>query len=233
VAQQQGIQSLEIGIRVFRTLQRFGRPVPLRELAATSGLHPAKLHRYLVSLVRTGLVSQDGAKRYRAAGDARALAAEVMPSLCRSISETVFLAGWGTAGPVILQVEEPPRPISVRPTTTGDLPVCTSATGRAFAAYLPAERVKALVAAELRPRKRAAYLRELTEVRRRGVARSLGERYPGLNSFSAPIFDANGEVILALTAFGLASTFPGTWDSPAPNILKAAAAGISRRLQSG
>jgi DNA-binding IclR family transcriptional regulator len=231
VPERQGIQSLEIGIRVYQTLATFDRPLALRELAAAVDLHPAKLHRYLVSLVRTGLVSQDDSRRYSAAGQARAMAAERMTSLCRRIGETVFLSRWATNGPVILQVEEPPRPVSVRPTATGELPLCTSATGRAFAAHLPPDRLRTLVAAELPPRKRTAYLRELEEVRRRGVARSLGERYPGLNSFSAPILDARGEAILALTAFGLESTFPAEWESRAPRLLKEAAGEIGRRLQ--
>jgi len=52
-------------------------------------------------------------------------------------------------------------------------------------------------------------LGQVTEVRRRGIARSLGERDPGLNSFSAPTFGADGGVNLAVTAFGLAVNFPG------------------------
>lgn len=227
---RQGIQSLETGIRIFQVLQRLGRPVALRELAAAVGLHPAKLHRYLVSLVRTGLVAQDAERRYGPAVQARQLASVALAELCRRIGETVFLSAWGRSGPVILQVEEPPRPVSVRPTTTGDLPLASSATGRVYAAFMPSERLRPLMEAELAPRKRAAYLCQLAEVRRRGLARSKGERYPGLNSFSAPIFGVDGGVVLALTVFGLASHFSGAWDSPAAKTLAAFASDLTRRI---
>jgi len=73
-------------------------------------------------------------------------------------------------------------------------------------------------------------LGQVTEVRRRGIARSLGERDPGLNSFSAPTFGADGGVNLAVTAFGLAVNFPGAWDSGAAKALRDCAAELTRRI---
>lgn len=56
---QQGIQSIEIGGSVLRALVSSGRPAMLKDIALMSGMPPAKAHRYLVSLQRMGLVSQD------------------------------------------------------------------------------------------------------------------------------------------------------------------------------
>ena len=67
-------------------------------------------------------------------------------------------------------------------------------------------------------------------MRRRKLARTTGERYPGLVSFAAPIFGGNGEVILALTSFGLATTFASSWDGPVPVALKGAAQELTRRI---
>ena len=56
---QQGIKSIEIGARVLLALEQGRGPLTLTEVAKASDLHPAKVHRYLTSLVRTGLASQD------------------------------------------------------------------------------------------------------------------------------------------------------------------------------
>src|SRR5271170_3107040 len=57
--QQPGIQSVEVAAKILRAFIEAGRPVPLKELARLARLHPGKIHRYLVSLTRTELVTQD------------------------------------------------------------------------------------------------------------------------------------------------------------------------------
>src|SRR5262245_57200625 len=57
--QQPGIQSVEVAARILRALIDAGRPVPLKELARLARMHPGKAHRYLVSLTRTEIVTQD------------------------------------------------------------------------------------------------------------------------------------------------------------------------------
>jgi hypothetical protein len=56
---QQGIQSIEVGAQVLRALEAGRGPLALSEVARNCAMHPAKVHRYLVSLVRAGLASQD------------------------------------------------------------------------------------------------------------------------------------------------------------------------------
>jgi DNA-binding IclR family transcriptional regulator len=254
--ERRGIQSLEIGIRLFQDIHRLGRSVTLNELAKLAGMPPSKAHRYCTSLVRTGLLQQDGRGVYGIGpygfklghadaerAHARTLAVAALAGLVRRIGETVFLSEWGNVGPTILHVADAPRPISIRPTAQGDLPLHNSATGRVYAAYLEPARLNALLdveletfqaekkvaAADVAARKRTL-LRQLPEIRRRRLARSTGERYPGLNSFAAPIFDRQGRVILSLTAFGFASTFPPSWNAPIPRALQACAAELTERV---
>lgn len=255
-SQRRGIQSLEIGIRLFQDVHRLGRPVTLSELAHRSKMPASKVHRYCVSLIRTGLLHQDGRGLYSIGSygfqlshaeaevdHARALALAALPDLVSETNETVFLSEWGEAGPRILRVVDPARPISIRPTTTGEIPVLLSATGRVFAAFMDVVRVTTLIDAEIirlcheqtlsareaRMRKQA-FLRQLPDVRRRGIARTTGERYRGLVSFAVPIFDPRGRVILALTAFGLATTFPSAWDAAVPRALLRCASDLTRRI---
>src|SRR5262249_31443184 len=148
----------------------------------------------------------------------RTLALSELPALVNTIGETVFLSAWGERGPAIVHVADAPKPISIRPTAQGDLPLHNSATGRVFAAYLERDRLDALIEAELDTLRREhrlsftdtaalkrGLIRQIPDIRRRRLARSMGERYPGLNSFAAPIFNRQGHVILALTSFGLAT----------------------------
>jgi len=256
--ERQGIQSLEIGVRLFEELYKLQRPATLSELAKLSRMPPAKAHRYCVSLVRTGLMQQNGRGLYgvgsfglrilrptAALERARNLAANALPDLVHEIGETTFVSAWGRTGPFIMNVQDSPKPISIRPNWPGDLPLYNSSTGRIFAAFLPPERLEPLIAAELdRQRiaenlgvkaigeRRAAFHRLLAEARRRKLSRTTGERYPGVVSFSAPIFDRDGTVLVALTSFGLASTLSSSWQGPVPTALDALARSLTERLRS-
>jgi len=253
---QQGIQSLEIGFAVFRHIHALGRPATLGEVAQLSGMPPSKAHRYCVSLIRTGLVQRDGRGLYAVGpyafqlgqapaerAHARTLAEQALLALVQEIGETAFLTTWGQTGPTVLRVEDSPRPISIRPTSRGDIPMLNSATGRVFAAYMDPRELGPLVSAEMRAlrqgerlseaevvRRRRAFERSVAEVVRRGLARTIGERYPGLNSVSAPIFDGAGRVIFAITAFGLAASFPVAWDGPIATAVQRSAQNLTRRL---
>jgi hypothetical protein len=58
-ANRRGIQSVEIGLRVIDALRKSTGPLTLKELAADSRLPASNCHRYLVSFVRVGYVTQD------------------------------------------------------------------------------------------------------------------------------------------------------------------------------
>jgi DNA-binding IclR family transcriptional regulator len=253
---QQGIRSLEIGLQLFQELHRLRRPATLSELAKLSAMAPSKAHRYCVSLIRAGLLQQDGRGVYGIGPlcfqlghsqdereHARRLAAAALPGLVRETGETAFLSSWGQKGPVVLQVEEAPKPFAVRPTSRGDMPLLNSATGRVFAAYLDPGKLERLIEAELSALKREltltaaevaerrrAFFRHLADVRRRGLARTTGERIPGLNSFSGPIFNRGGDVVLAISSHGLAATFPSAWDGAVATALRRTVADLTRRI---
>src|ERR1700752_3439216 len=62
---QQGIQSIEVGAQVLRALEAGRGPVALSEVARNCAMHLARVHRYLVSLVRASLASQDAHRPVR------------------------------------------------------------------------------------------------------------------------------------------------------------------------
>jgi DNA-binding IclR family transcriptional regulator len=77
----------------------------------------------------------------------------------------------------------------------------------------------------------------LDEVRRQGLARQrLGTFYRGeavINALSAPVLDANGEAVLALTAVGEANRFSAGLGGDFAQALWGTAANLSRRLGHG
>lgn len=227
-SRRDGIQSLEIGLAVFRHVYEIGRPAALHELATGMSMHRAKLHRYLASLVRSGFVSQHEDRRYGPGPYAlRMMGGETrlarlresalggLQSLAREIGQTVFLSEWRSGHARLLGFEEPSRPISVRPNVGAELPLLNSSPGKVFAAFLPAEETETLLAQEVagavepaqRQGRLAKYHRDLVEVRRRGIARNLGERFPSIHTMSAPVFDQERRIVFTITAFGLRESF--------------------------
>ncbi|MBK1679948.1 IclR family transcriptional regulator [Rhodocyclus tenuis] len=251
---RQGIQSIEVGVRLLRALAANGRPMMLRDLAKNGGMAAAKAHRYLVSFMRMGLVEQDAnTGRYDLGGfalelglaslariDPVRLAAPILDDLCEQISETVALAMWGNHGPTCVRWIEAGGPITVTLRTGVVLPLASSATGRAFAAFYRSPYVKRQLekevraAAEASGRPLATVQKELDalieETRRHGIARASGSLTPGINGFSAPVFDHTGKMVAAITSLGSVGNFDNAWDSPLAESIKAAAALLSRRL---
>jgi DNA-binding IclR family transcriptional regulator len=53
-----GVQSFEVGLALLSLLAHQRRPMKITALAAQARMPPAKAHRYLASLVRSGYASQ-------------------------------------------------------------------------------------------------------------------------------------------------------------------------------
>ena len=254
------IQSIEVGTRLLRTLASNGRSMMLRDLANNSGMHAAKAHRYLVSFMRMGLVEQDASSgRYDLGGfalelglaslariDPVRLATPILEELGEHIGETVALAMWGNHGATCVRWFEGGGPITVTLRTGVVLPLTTSATGLAFAAFYRSiymKKMKKMIEAELRATAEATQTNLLTltgqlesqhgEIRERGIARASGSLTPGINGFSAPVFDHTERMVAAITSLGTASQFAMEWDSPLAQEIKRAATTLSRRLGHG
>ena len=65
---------------------------------------------------------------------------------------------------------------------------------------------------------------------RHGCTRAVGRPIPGVNAFSTPVFDHDGQVALVLTLLGHQDHVPSAWTSPMAVAVRQAAAEVSRRL---
>jgi len=255
--ERQGIQSIEVGFRLLKVLSATQRPMMLRDLASASGMPAAKAHRYLVSFMRTGLVEQDPATgRYDLGGYALELglaslgrldpvrfAGPMLEELCEQIQGSVALAVWGNRGATIVRIIDAGGPITVTLRAGTVLPLSKSATGRAFAAFSRAPDIKRLLDEELRMTAETSKIavtnlrrqleKTLTEIRQQGISRASGSLTPGINGFSAPVFDHSGSMVAAITSLGPVGEFDVEWNSTTAKAMLAAAANLSRRLGYG
>lgn len=256
-AERQGIQSIEVGFRLLDVLAKNNRPMMLRDIAKGAGMAAAKAHRYLVSFMRIGIVEQDaGTGRYDLGAyalelglsglgrlDPVRLAGPILDNLCEQIHETVALAVWGTHGPTIVRIVDAGSTITItlRPGTI--LSLTRSATGRAFAAFYRSPFLKKMIDKELREQAdnsktaittcRRQLEQTLTEIRERGLSRASGSLTPGINGFSAPVYDHSGRMVAAITSLGTIGEFDVEWDSSTAHAMLEAAESLSRRLGHG
>jgi DNA-binding IclR family transcriptional regulator len=249
-----GIQSVEVGFALLEVLARASGPLMLRDLAAAAGMSAAKAHRYLVSFQRLELVTQDAASTRYDLGpaalklglaslarlDAVKLARERVAALMEEIGHTLALAVWGNHGPTIVHWEESPQAVTVNLRLGDVMPLLTSATGRCFAAYAPRDAIAPMLREELAraqklgrqdvPHDMEGVHALLAEVRARGMARVVDTLLPGIVGFCAPVFDADGHMVLGIVTMGSAATFDPNWDGAIHRPLRRAAAQLSSDL---
>ena len=250
---QQGINSVEVGMDIVKVLSQQGAPMSLGDIATSTGMQPAKAHRYLVSLIRSGMVQRfehsggyelgPFALEFSLAFMAKLESLRIDPSVLRSLAmevgESVFVAVWSAGGPMVVDWQPSNQPIAASTKIGTVFPILMSSTGRVYGAYLPEAITGSLIAQELEelagsqntqaPLSRQAVEKIFAEVRDHGLGRGIGIRLPSVSSFSAPVFDHRGRIVSALTAFGYHETFDSSWDGPVAQVLKATASALSRQ----
>jgi DNA-binding IclR family transcriptional regulator len=224
---RQGIDAVEVAGAILQALLRCPRPARLKDIEIATGIPSAKIHRYLVSMIRCGLVRRHGSNgRY----DFGLLAHQVGQVVARDndvasqmearlaqfsehIGEVVGVAQWVGNGVTFVNWFESSPEFSIRLKPGMQLDITTSATAKLLAAYLMREVTEPLVKSELAERQINSakqieqVYREYADIRARGIANSLGARRSGLNALSVPIFDCDGRVVVAVTALGMAPRF--------------------------
>jgi DNA-binding IclR family transcriptional regulator len=241
--QKAGIKSVEVSATILRALMQAERPLPLKDLAKLARMHPGKVHRYLVSLTRSELVTQnESSGRYGIGPMAISLglsglrgidvvreATALMPPLRDEIGETVLLSIWSPKGPIVFALEESSRPVFMNVRVGSILPLLTTAAGQVFAAFLPPESVAGLLADEAK-RSRSAGAKLLSQVRARGAAAVEGTLVPGVSAVAVPIFDHNGRIAGVIGALGRSEELNIDFAADVARALLRIANEISRRL---
>lgn len=223
---QGGVQSVEVAGVILNALIQADGPMKLSTIADKVGMPSAKVHRYLVSLIRTGLAMQatdtlqydlgpmafqlgiKGFARFEPLKTAEALLRELVDL----VGETAALAVWAEKGPTMIRVIEARHDYATTVATTHHCPMTFSATGTLFASYEDAARTDPVIERELEqnrnsgrpnaPRDRAALGELIAQTRKQGFCVMNDGGGDGLGAVSAPVFDATGQLQMAVTVFG-------------------------------
>lgn len=250
--ERRGIQSIEVGGQLLLALGAHGRPMALRDLARAANMLPGRAHPYLVSYSKLGFVTQEPSTGFYWLGPTamqlglvslRMLnpvreAIPIAEALARKTGHSVALAVWGNQGPTIVYLFEAIYPLHVNLRTGTVMSLGVTATGRLFAAYLPAKLIEESmlednkrlgpdIAAPTDPETMQALLRE---VREHGISRSVNNPTPGVCSFAAPVFDYSGNIVLGITLMGRSESFDPSWDGAQALAVKECADEVSKRL---
>lgn len=207
---QNGVQSLEIGLSILDVLIEHNEPMMLKDIAQVMHMHPAKCHRYLVSLIRKNYARKLSDGRYGLGDRVNALAAlghtgynqsnilERLTHIAHEIKDTlncaVQIAKWFNEGPIIIHSVEPDSPISIITRIGSRMPLTTSATGQLFASYQPKAMIEPLVIAEWQTKESAAvaaqwqqFMQLQTKIRTQGYATVTGDMLMGINAITIPV----------------------------------------------
>ena len=231
--QDSGIGVLDKAVGVLHTIAE--SPCGLAELCDRTGLPRATAHRLAAGLEVHRLLARDDEGRWRLGPALSELAAQVndpllaasatvQPRLRDIAGESVQLYRQEGSSRICIAAAEPPAGLRDTVLVGARLPMTAGSGAKVLLAYGDdPTRDTVLATAKFSDR-------TLTEVRRRGWAQSAAEREPGVASVSAPVRDANGAVIAAISVSGPIDRMgrrPGArWAAD----LLAAADALTRRL---
>ena len=238
-------RSVLIGASLLRTIAKLGGGASLPEISQASGLLVARTHRYLVSLVKSGLLDYDSVSgRYDLGSlvlelgltaleriDAVRLGSDALRRLTERLNVTSTLSVWGSNGTTIIKCEmaRTNRINQIREGT--NLALLTSATGRIFFTYLPRRDTQEFLdrqssADGTASRDEWEALR--TEIRRVGIAKNTGDT--NRDALAAPIFNYEGKLVMVITIVADVNSMDMQLNSHAANELRATAEDLSRQL---
>jgi DNA-binding IclR family transcriptional regulator len=218
---RKGVQSVDIVFSILRVLERADRALTLGELARLAEQQPSKVHHYLVSLIRTGMVTQKANGRYDLGTYALQLGlsalsrldvvergSDALTAFRDDTGEAAFLAVWGNRGPTVIRYVEGTHLVTVEARAGLVLPLLTSATGRAFLSWLPESVWRPLADLELSAGTEPGLPQpDIEQVRastlQLGAAAIQGDLLPRIAAISTPAFRHDGSLACVLTTLGL------------------------------
>lgn len=250
----QGINSVEIGLKVIRAIVDSPLPLNLTSIATNTGLTTSSAFRYLTSFQRAGLIERrpfDGNYQLgtfavevglAALGriDSQQVAYEEMIKLRDAVEQTVALNVWNGHHSVVVRWVESAEPVMVNVKVGSALSVVRSPTGRLFAAYRKDNQIALAVEEEFASGAVFTHMGKvfhqkdfapmLEEIRKRGLDRVQGDLVPGVDSICAPVFDQSGAIVMVITALGSRGNIDISWSGEVAAAVRRAGAAISERL---
>jgi DNA-binding IclR family transcriptional regulator len=205
VRQDSGIGVLDKAVNVLHVIAE--SPCGLADLCLRTGLPRATAHRLAAGLEVHRLLARDAEGRWKLGPAISELAdqvndpllaagAAVLPRLREITGESVQLYRREGTSRVCVAALEPPTGLRDTVLVGARMPMTAGSGAKVLLAYSDLATQQAVL-----PKAKFTD-RALVEVRRRGWAQSAAEREPGVASVSAPVRDAKGAVIAAVSVSG-------------------------------
>jgi DNA-binding IclR family transcriptional regulator len=230
VGQPNPVAVLDKAVAILRAVA--AEPATLAELVERTGLPRATAHRLAVALEGHRLVRRTPAGAWapgpalaelgRGVADLAELAGRPLVALRDASGESAQFYVRDGASRVCVAAAERAHGLRDTVPVGARLPMTAGSAAHALLAFAPADEVTPLLPSA------SFTARTLLDVRRRGWAHSIAEREPGVASLSAPVRDAAGGVLGAVSISG---PIERLGRRPAPEVVGAvleAAGAISR-----
>lgn len=244
------VQPVVKALAVLAYVEDAGQEVGLSDVARALGLPKTSAFRYLYTLAAAGFVAYGSSRdRYRAGprlhrgresevdvARLRELALPAMSNLRARFNETINLGVPDRDRVVYVEMIESSRALRMQARIGERHPLNSTSLGKAILAFMAESDRAPLLVTQLKAMTARTTTdpmqlrRQLREIARRGYAIETGENEEGLMCIGVPILERGGRPVaaLSLSAPEARMTRPTRLDVIAA--LRAAAAGVSRRL---
>jgi IclR family transcriptional regulator, KDG regulon repressor len=218
-------QAVERAIQVLELLSAGDAALSLQEMSRRLNLHPSTLHRILKTLEEQDYLARFAdTEQYRLGPRILTLAARMLntlpirevaaPYLRRlsiELGQSVALAAYEHGRIMYLDCAESPSPVGIFLRPGGRVAAQCVASGRVLLAFRDEAELERVLESALpcpgpsnpTPKR---LRRDLAVIRERGYA--IDDNFvPGLRAVAAPVLDAAGSAVAALTVIGMSGTF--------------------------
>ncbi|HUK24621.1 MAG TPA: IclR family transcriptional regulator [Terriglobales bacterium] len=240
-------------LRILEALQNSSSGLSLKAICDTTGIHKSTAHRFVKHLEREGylICTEAGAyligprlaqmtARVNPRATLQVVARPVLWELWKSTQETVNLAVLDQGTVLYVDVIESPHEFRLSSRIGTRRPLHSTALGKSLSAFLPAEQregtLGAIVFQPATPRtimNMVQFRQEMEKIRHHGYAVDDEEAVMGARCVSAPILNAGGEAVAAISVSGpVTRVSPGQVPALA-NAVAAAAQAISADMGFG
>ena len=244
-AGKNSIQVIERMMKLLDALSAHPDPMPLKQLAAETGLHPSTAHRILNAMANSGFVEKTDVGIYHLGIRLLELGALVKSRI--SLRETAMYAmlelHQQTGESVNLGIRDKDQIVYVERTSSGRssvrvvhvvgarAPLHTTAIGKLFLAEESAEQLRAYAkrtglrgSTPASVTELAALEKELDAIRQRGIAFDIEESETGVRCIAAGVYNDTGKLVAGVSLSTPTERFNREW---APLVLDTATA-VSR-----
>jgi IclR family KDG regulon transcriptional repressor len=218
----QSVRAVERALDILLCFSMERPTLSLTEIAEQVGMHKSTIHRLLATLESKRFITRDKTTGLYQLGflffelasvmlhdlDVQRWALPYLQQLSLQSEETVDLAILDNGHVVYLQVVESSQRVKIAAAVGEQLPAYCTATGKAFLAYLPEDKVRVILAQGVTKYTENTLIsqedlfKDLHETRERGFAISEQEYEKDINAVAAPIIDANGCPVAVIAIVG-------------------------------